>query len=160
MGKSNVDLFQIIRNGELEQYYQNITNTEINIRNEFGQSLLHEAIAYKQKEIALDLLNKLIDINIQDNSGQTVLHFISFHDKESNVAEKIIENGGNLGIVDQYGNTPLWYAVFNARGKYDLVELFMKKGANPALKNNAGRSPIDFATQIKDTALLNILQTK
>jgi ankyrin repeat protein len=151
------DIFQVVRNGKVDLYRKNIDKYDINIRNEYGQSLLHEAIAYKQPEIALNLLDRAIDVNIQDKNGQTPLHFISFH-PDTVLAEKIIEKGGNLELKDLHGNTPLWYAVFNAKGMYELVKLFMKYHPNPAVKNNAGRSSVDFATQIKDETLLNMLK--
>jgi ankyrin repeat protein len=151
-----IDIFQVVRRGKIHLYERNIDKFDIDIRNEYGQSLLHEAIAYKQSEIAIDLLDRAIDVNIQDRNGQTVLHFIGFH-PDIVLAEKIIEKGGNLELKDLYGNTPLWYAVVNARGKYELVELFMKYHTDSTSKNNAGRSPVDVAVQMEDETLLNIL---
>lgn len=156
MTNSALDIFQVIRNSEIDVYKNNIGNYDINIKNEFGQSLLHEAIAYKQHEIAIDLLKRSINVNIQDGKGQTVLHFISFH-PDITIAEIIVESGGNLELIDSYGNTPLWYAVFNAKGMYEIVKLFMKYRANPISKNRAGRSVVDFANQIKDETLLDLL---
>lgn len=86
---------------------------------------------------------------------------MSFSQKDQlaiRIAAKIIENGGKLEKKDCYGNTPLWYAVFNARGKYELIELFLQSGANSASKNNIGKSPLDFALQINDERLQRILQ--
>ena len=157
MKSTTLDLFQVIRNGEVELYYKNIDNYDINIRNVNGQSLLHESITYNQSEIALDLIERSIDVNIQDENGQSSLHLIGFHPIVE-VAKKIIEKGGNLELQDLYGNTPLWYAVFNARGKYELVKLFITCNSNPISKNKAGRSPVDFAEQINDKILLNILK--
>ena len=39
--------------------------------------------------------------------------------------------------------TPLFKA--SARGRTDVVELLMKAGANPELKNTDGNTPIDVA---------------
>jgi hypothetical protein len=49
----------------------------------------------------------------------------------------------------------VWSAVFNARGKYETVLVFARFGASAVaeVKNNAGRSPLDFARQIKDSTL-------
>ncbi|MCK6649162.1 MAG: ankyrin repeat domain-containing protein [Bacteroidia bacterium] len=84
------------------------------------------------------------------------MHFTAVFNDQL-VASEIIHNGGNLEIADNYGNTPLWTAVFNARGNYELVRLFLKNGANSLHKNNAGRSPLDFALQIKDEILVKLL---
>lgn len=72
--KMPMDLFFMIRNGLMEQYRQTMLNTDINSSNEYGQNLLQEAIAYCREDIAIDLINKGIDINHQDKKGQTPLH--------------------------------------------------------------------------------------
>lgn len=41
---------------------------------------------------------------------------------------------------------------------YDMVELFMKYAPDVISKNNAGRSSIDFAKQVGDEKLMNMLQ--
>lgn len=62
-----------------------------------------------------------------------------------------------MNIVDIYGNNPLWYAVFNAHDDYKIIELFMEYGADTTTKNNAMRSPLDFARQIGDDVVIEIL---
>ncbi len=150
------DIFQVVRRDGFTAYENQIDQFDINIKGNEGQSLLQEAIAYKQTEIALDLIERSIDVNIQDKKGQNALHILGFF-PNTLLAQKIIESGGNLELKDMFGNTPLWYAVFNARGKYELVELFIEQHADPTSKNKAGRSPIDFARQIKNEKLIKIL---
>lgn len=152
----HVNIFQVVRRANIDLYRKNIDKFDIDTRNGHGQSLLHKAVAYGKNEIAIDLLDRGIDVNLQDENGQTALHFIGFH-PNTVLTRRIIEKGGNLELRDSYGNTPLWYAVVNARGQYELVELFVKYHPDPTLKNNAGRSPIDFAVQIGDETLLDIL---
>ncbi len=151
------DIFQIVRCGEFEIYKSEIDKLDINVINEFGQSLLHEAITSKREEIALDLISRGIDVNRKDSKEQTALHFLGFH-PNIKITENILENGGDLSIKDVYGNTPLWYAVFNARGNYDLVKTLLKLKPDVNSKNKAGRSPLDFANQIKDNALISLLK--
>ena len=150
------DIFRAVRRGKRDVYEANISHFDINIRAEDGQSLLHKAVANAQTEIALDLLERSIDVNIADKNGQTALHYIGFY-PNVDLARRILESGGKLEIKDSHGNTALWYAVFNARGKYELVALFIKHGADPSSKNNSGRSPYDFALQIKDEHLKKLL---
>ena len=42
----------------------------------------------------------------------------------------------------------------------DLVKLLIRCGADALSKNNAIRSPLDFAKQIKDMEMINILTDK
>ena len=37
---------------------------------------------------------------------------------------------------DKHGNTPLWFAVFNARENHSIVALMMKASGDPYLINN------------------------
>lgn len=54
----------------------------------------------------------------------------------------------------------LCYAVFYANNDYRLVKLLVRYGADALSKNNAMRSPLDFAKQIEDTEMINILANK
>ena len=41
-----------------------------------GSSLLQEAISVKKWDIAMDLVQRGINVNIQDNHGNTALHYL------------------------------------------------------------------------------------
>lgn len=73
------------------------------------------------------------------------------------IAELLLQKKAQINIIDKYGNNPLWVAVFNAHGDYRMVKLFLKYNANIQNKNRANRSPLDFAKQINDLDLVNIL---
>ncbi|GFZ34457.1 hypothetical protein CSC2_49830 [Clostridium zeae] len=154
----DIDIFSIIRNGEKELYKSYIGSIDINIKNEYKQSLLQEAIAFKKSDIAFDLLNRGINVDSQDYRGQTALHFICFHPNIL-LAKEILEKGADINIRDIYGNNALWSAVFNCKGRYyELVELFMKYNPDINTKNNAGRSPLDFAIQTGFNKLIDLLR--
>jgi ankyrin repeat protein len=93
---------------------------------------------------------------MQDCRGQSSLHYLGFY-PYLELVKVIINNGADLELKDNFGNAPLWYFVFNARGHYDFVELLIQNKANPNAINNAGRSPINFASQINDQRLIEIL---
>lgn len=151
-----MDIFQIVRHKEFGSYVDNINGIDVNIRDVDGQSLLHEAVAYGSNLIGHDLLKREIDLNHQDNNGQTALHYAAVHGNFI-LAKDIVEFGGDPNIKDKYGNNALWTAVFNAKGKYDIVELYVEAGGIADSKNKSNRSPLDFAMQIKDDRLVDIL---
>lgn len=157
MSMDIIDLFQIVRLGEIDSFINQIAKADIDQVNEYNQNLLHESVANDRIRIGTLLIKKGINLDQKDVSGQTSLHHAALHNSYE-LAEKIIEYGGNLSIADSYGNEPLWTAVFNARGKYDIVKLYLKNGANPNHKNNSDRSPFDFAIQIKDPELIELLE--
>ncbi|MEU4291879.1 ankyrin repeat domain-containing protein [Kribbella sp. NPDC026596] len=49
---------------------------------------------------------------------------------------------------DRFGNTPLWRAVFNSRGKEATVAALLKAGADPDIVNEAGATPRDLAQRV------------
>lgn len=151
------DLFQLIRLKENQNLRVLFSSIDINILNENSQNLLHEAIAFSNDEILEDLIKYGIQLNQQDYNGQTPLHYAAAH--SNLVAVKmLLSNGSDTNICDNYGNTPLWTATFNARGKYDIVRLIRAAGGNPENKNKHGKSAVDFAVQINDKQLENILR--
>lgn len=154
------DIFTIVQYGNLETFIKKFSQSDINKKSEIGSGLLHYAIVGENYDIALFLLQKGIDVNMTNSDGQTPLHLISFY-PNLEVAKKILEKGGSINIRDKYGNNALWSAVFNCKGKnYEIVDLFMQYNPDTTTKNKAGRSPLDFAKQVGNEKLINMLQKK
>ena len=153
------DLFTIIDYGTYEQYEKGISDVDINIRHEYGDSLLTTAIAYCKDDIAKDLIERNIDIDYQRPDGSSPLHFCAIYNNFE-IAKLLVRRKAKINVYDRIGNSPLWYAVLeaNRRGEdYRMVKLFLEHGADIHHKNKAGRSPLDLAKQVDDTELINIL---
>jgi ankyrin repeat protein len=152
------DLFQLIRLGVApDDIDKQLVEQHVQDVNEYQQTLLHEAISHKQAEYTLFLLQKGVNVQQQDYRGATALHFAA----EDNLPEPIIHilsYKADPNTVDCHGNTPLRTAVFNARGDYRVVKLLIEAGADPNKKNKYGKSPLDFAIQIKDEELQQLLR--
>lgn len=148
--------FSAVRCGDLTQLQQALGTTDINQQDSSGLSLLHQAISSRNDDAALLLLGKGIDVEIQDKQGRSALHYAATF-QNRRLVEALLDAGANLEGRDAHGNSALWAAIQSSRKDYDLVELFIAKGANPVQKNNAGRSPRDFASQTGNQALVAIL---
>lgn len=96
------NIFQIVRLNELSNYESQIQLIDINVVDEDGQSLLHEAISHKNTNIGLDLIQRGINVNIQDRNGQTALHYAALYDNEA-LTISILNAGGSPNIKDKYG---------------------------------------------------------
>lgn len=153
--KQHRDIFSIIRYGTNEEFFEAMADTDLNIV-EYGQNLLQESIACNKIDIATNLIKRGIDLDFQDNKGMTALHYCACYGDIS-TAYLLIQYGAKIDIADDFGNQSLWYAVFKAQGKDDLVKLLVENGADCGHKNNAGRSPLDFAKQIADIELIDLL---
>ena len=156
-----MDLFQMVRRSDdIGDVLSAIDSADINLTNRNHQNLLHEAIARNKPDIAIELIRRQIDLDCQDHVGMTPLHYAACY-QSAKIAKLILDHGGNPSIQDRHGNSALWYAVYEAKGEhYDLVKLLMNAGTDPFSKNLHGKSPYDFASQINDTKLLQLLATE
>lgn len=160
MKMNKIDLFYAIRWNRYDLFINGIEYCiDINEINKSKQNLLHISIISGNPSVFDILMNKGIFLDQQDENGQTPLHYSATPEKIE-FARRIINAGGRLDVSDFYGNEPLWTAVFNARGNPEIVELFVKNGANPNHENNNGLSPFCFAKKIGNRKLIDILSVK
>lgn len=158
MPTEKADIYTLAKMGDIESFVKNFVAEEINNKSEYDSGLLHYAISGNKFDIAMLLIDNNIDVNMINADGQTALHLISINNN-LDIARELLQKGIDINIRDKNGNNAMWTAVFNCRGKnYEMVRLLMSYKPDITTKNKAGRSPIDFAIQIKDEALINILQ--
>src|SRR5574343_379283 len=53
------------------------------------------------------------------------------------------ESTDDIDKRNRYGHTPLWYSA--KKGYLDCIQLLLKYGSDPTIKDNNGDSPIDIA---------------
>lgn len=157
----NQELFSAIENNDTSTVNKLLGQySELNIFDKYGDPLITMALHKNNQDIVKMLIHKDIDVNLCDSKGQTALHHAASKGLFE-ISKLLLEHGGDLSIHDEYGNQPLWTAVFNVKKDLtglNVVELFLKNGADKNHKNNAGRSPLDFANQVKFAPLLKVLE--
>jgi len=109
----------------------------------------------------LDLLKWLIengaDVNHQDKVGYSALHFAG-QERRLEPAKLLIDKGAKLEIADKHGNTPLVTAIFNSKGDYSLVKLYISNGANLDRENIHEMTPRKLANIIAGFDLNSIIK--
>ena len=147
----------IIMEGDKEQMKDIIATHGIEAFDGDKRTAIIWASFFGQIEILNWLIDKGADVNHQDRIGYTCLHFCG---QEQNIeaARILLENGANPNLLDEHENSPLWTAIFNSRGKFDLVRLLRLKGADPSPKNKHGRSPNDMAMSIYNKEIDEIIK--
>lgn len=93
------------------------------------------------------LLDDGADPNAADRQGFTPLHFAA-QQWSIEAAQILLERGADVDPVNTYGNSPLWTAVFNSKGRGALIEVLSRRGANPLRQNKAGQTPLGLARLI------------
>lgn len=94
-----------------------------------------------------------IDINQKSDKehGQySALHFAVDYPADFELTKALVENGMDLNLRDEYGNTAFWNACHNYRGNVEektIIEYLFDKKANTEVENDAGISVKDLIQQ-------------
>ena len=120
----------------------------LNKKDPYDRHEIHYAANDNNPSKVKELISSGADINHKDKNGWTPLHFAA-QAKASTVALLLIDAGAEIDAQNIHGNTPLWVAIINYKGDdSNVIELLLKRGANPHIKNNAGKTPIELAKLI------------
>jgi uncharacterized protein len=109
-----------------------------------GRVPLHYAALANDADAVSKLLTEGADPNVADRLGFTPLHFAA-QEGAITPAQVLLAAGARVDAADSYGNTPLFTAVFNSRGRGELIQLLRRHGANPEHPNSAGQTPAGAA---------------
>lgn len=88
------------------------------------------------------LLEKGINIRLQDRNGQSAIHYSILNDKED-ITDVLIHAGAPLNVQNNDGETPIFIAT--RQGDLFTVKKLLKYGANPNVCNLEEASPLHVA---------------
>uniref|UniRef100_A0A1Y1MJD6 Uncharacterized protein n=1 Tax=Photinus pyralis TaxID=7054 RepID=A0A1Y1MJD6_PHOPY len=128
------------------------------IDNETGNSLLHLAAEKGYDEIVEMLFGTSANINLQNNEGDTPLHFAIKRGRTGSINQLLLSKGADPNITDRNDNTCLHSAIMVGVDD-DLITLLLKNGANVNAINNHGDTPISRARRLGHGNILSILST-
>lgn len=112
-----------------------------------GRTPLHYAAAARDLGQVRQLLASGADPRASDDDGWTPLHFAA-QESATDVAATLLGAGAPVDARDANGNTLSQKAVFNSKGRGELIALLRSHGADPCAKNNHGISPVSLARAI------------
>ena len=147
---------------------------EMDSKNKAGKTpLLLASGIYENEQIIECLIDHGANMTIADSTGKSVLHIAS----PSNIS-LLIKKGADINLQDRDGNTVL-HNVFKQivqilknpqmfmldleeyiSFQKNIVKTIMDAGADPNLKNNEGKSPMDLAVESEKKELIDLLTTK
>lgn len=122
-----------------------------------GVTPLMHACIEKDLECVEILLNVGADPNKCESRGLSPLHFCAVGYFVEG-ARSLLQSGARVDSLDQHGNTPLARAVFESRGRGDMIRLLRQAGADPSHENHSGVSPRRLAETIANYKLSDILE--
>lgn len=124
-----------------------MTDSTINLPDNGGRSVLSVVVNYGDVVLLQWLLAKSPALDQQDRNGWTALHFAA-QAYAVEMAALLLAAGASVDVSDAYGNTALWRAAFESRGRGEMLQLLLAHRANPDQPNHSGVSPRQLAKTI------------
>lgn len=94
-------------------------------KDEKGNTFLHTAVNEGVFDIASHLIDKGINLNVQNKAGDTALH-IALRKQYYDIADYMLESGASVLIFNNKGEMPFDRTPDNLKKKHDLDKLFVK----------------------------------
>ncbi|CAB0044950.1 unnamed protein product [Trichogramma brassicae] len=129
-----------------------------------GDSPLHLALENRHPFVVRLLLKHGADPNLADRNGFTPLHWMLLRFKVALTIDHFfricddLKKPVQIDAQDEWGQTPLFLALGRSHNR-DVIELLLRRGANPHLTNKNGLSPIDMiCTKWSDDDLVDMFK--
>lgn len=100
-------------------------------------------------------------VNMPDDQGNTPLILamrLSDQDVAIQVVKELLKQGANVDAQNKNGETALFRAV--QRKKHTLIQFLLENGADPAIKNNQGLTPLAVAQANNDQQAISLLSAR
>lgn len=121
---------------------------DVNATDENNMTPLYNAAA-RDFEMVKTLIELGADVNNAQPNGVALHNAVSWESIE--IAEYLLANGADPNIIDEEGQTPLFFAA--SAENPDLAALLISHGADKTVTDNEGKTPVDIASEKKDEAL-------
>lgn len=158
MRRNNSDrLLAAVYGGDLAAFQSAIRNgDDMNGRDRGGRTPLANAVIDGRADMVDLLLAAGADVNASDAKGYTPLHFAALNHVVT-IVRALIAAHAAVGARDAWGNTPLSTAVFESRGRADVVHALLEARADQHLKNDSGVSPKELTETVANYDVLSML---
>lgn len=151
-------IFEVTDKGNAELAKLFINKSNVDLRDENDEALIHHAVRANSLDIVVLLLDNGCDINIKSQTGMTPL-LEACKARNLEIINKLLENECRVDIPDSVGNYPLhWVAKGQAahlKNLQEIVKILVNHGCDKSLKNNKGEQACQQATN--DMSLMMVL---
>lgn len=120
---------------------------DVNARDVFGMTALHEAALAGQDDVVRLLLEKGADVHAVGAERCTALHDAAMGN-HVNIARMLLERGADVNAPNINGLTPLHMA--SRELQPDMVRFLIRHGADVQVTNDFGTNALDMAVESRD----------
>ena len=115
-----------------------------------------EALTFGHTDVVRTLVEAGADVTGVDSSGINLIHWAAITNRAAMIP--ILVNAHvPINAIDDFGYTPLMYAATVDEGDTDTVRALLAAGANPTLRNDEGRTPLQQARRLGHTQIVRVL---
>jgi len=131
------------------------SGADVNATDSYGYTALMEA---SDLELIQELISAKADVNKQNYAGWTALMFLAGASKFNRIHEKAAHQSmyrdNQAERLLREGKQPMEIAIYLHRR---IGEELLKAGADPNIKDNRGITPLELATAVKRTEIIELL---
>ncbi|HTM04117.1 MAG TPA: ankyrin repeat domain-containing protein [Vicinamibacterales bacterium] len=111
-----------------------------------GQAI-SEAITFGHHDVVATLISAGGDVTGVDGTGVNLLHWAAITNRDT-IIPLLANAGVPINALDDAGYTPLMYAATVDQGDQRTLKALLAAGANPGIKNDDGRTPLQQARRL------------
>lgn len=113
----DISIQDAIKEGDIQSVMQHLAaGTDVNAKDDRGETAMFSAVIGGYKEIIKMLVNKGADVNVKNNAGFTPLHEGAYSGQKE-IVELLITCGADVNTMKIDGMTPLDMASFGNRNE-------------------------------------------
>ena len=156
IGVSPKSLFKAIEMGDVQNTFLLLeAGIDINVRIDQRTPLMAAIESDKQKVVDHLLTQWVPDVTAKQSNGRTALMTAVDNSKEG-LTVRLLSLGANIDAPLNDGMTPLMRAVL--KGRYKLVDILLKSGADPNMKNINNKTAFSIAKDKPDEKILRLME--
>jgi ankyrin repeat protein len=157
----NKELFNLIKNHNYEEFKKRLNkDIDLNLQDEYNNTLIHYAIIFNQEEIIKLLLSYECNIDYIDIDGKTILYYPIKYGY-NNILKILLNNSKHIigipinNIKDKNNNSPLHYA--SLYNNYEATTFLLDIDTNINIINEDGNTPLHIAVINNNINNINLL---
>jgi ankyrin repeat protein len=108
-------------------------------------------------EIAKIFIEHKVDIRAVDDAKMTCLHNYAYSGSDPAIVELLVDNGADISAEDYWGETPLHRLISRFNCPTELLEAFLKHGAEINKDNSNSQQPLYEASATDNIEAVKIL---